>query len=441
MLHSQHPAERLPLGQWIPKVEPRYETPHHLVKLLELLDRAKHEPVEAVIHAPPRHAKTETCLMAIAHWLTEDPEKKHIYCSYNADIADRKSAIVRDYARYAGVELRQDTTAKSYWRTTKGGGLLATGVGGTLTGFGVDGLLIIDDPFKDRVEAESAVIREQRWNWFTDVAYTRRERGASTLIIMARWHPDDLAGRLIKERGWPYICLPAIDEDGKALWPERHSVEELGKIKANGEYTWISLYQGRPRTRGGAVFKDVRTYRELPLSGMREAVGIDWAYTKKTSSDWSVAVEMTAAPSLADPKIQDIFITNVTRQQVRTDEWKGVLQTIRLRKPRAKFVTKIAGTEKGTVDLMGMLPNGVQIEAYPAIADKFIRAQPFAAAWNSAHVHVPEAAPWLDLYLSEVLSFTGINDDHDDQVDASAAAYDALAPTSDVARFLQMATR
>jgi hypothetical protein len=175
--------------------------------------------------------------------------------TYSADLSRSKSRKARTLAKTAGVQIAGDAKSLSEWRTTSGGGLLATGVGGPLTGQGVTGLLVVDDPVKNRVEAESEATRESVWEWFNDVAYTRLEPGASCLVVMTRWHPQDLAGKLIEEKGWEYIKLPAIDGDGKALWPEQFPVERLEAIREQlGEYSFSSLYQGEPRSRGGQVF-------------------------------------------------------------------------------------------------------------------------------------------------------------------------------------------
>src|SRR5690606_33510962 len=98
----------------------------------------------------------------------------------------------RRIARDAGVQLADDAQTVREWRTTAGGGLLATGVGGPLTGQGITGLGVVDDPVKNRQEAESALIRDRVWEWFTDVFYTRLEPGASAIVVATRWHQDDL---------------------------------------------------------------------------------------------------------------------------------------------------------------------------------------------------------------------------------------------------------
>jgi hypothetical protein len=166
-----------------------------LLDAFERIDRG--ESVRVLVSVPPRHAKTETLLHGFAWLLARHPQWAIGYGSYAAEIAYSKSRQARDYARAAGVELRDDSSAVHEWRTRDGGGMLATGRGGPLTGHGVQ-LLAIDDPFKNRQEADSPTLRAQCWGWYTSTARTRLEPGGSIIITHTRWHPDDLIGRLLR---------------------------------------------------------------------------------------------------------------------------------------------------------------------------------------------------------------------------------------------------
>lgn len=265
------------LPQWIPTLSPRYASPLHLEPLTRRLEAARKEPLRLVVSTPPRHAKTETLLHSIAWWLAKDPRLTIAYVAYASDLARSKSRKARLLAQTAGIQLADDAGRLEEWRTKAGGGLLATGIGGALTGHGVD-ILIVDDPIKNRVEAESAAQRDRVWEWFTDVAYTRLEPKGSAIVVQTRWHPDDLSGRLLESGRWEGIKLPAIDGEGKALWPERWPVETLQQTRIQvGEYTWASLYQGEPRSRGGSVFGDVSmpSGSSAPLcSGARAALAL-----------------------------------------------------------------------------------------------------------------------------------------------------------------------
>jgi predicted phage terminase large subunit-like protein len=411
--------------------------------LTERLERFREQPLRLLVHAPPRHKKTETLLHFFAWALQKYPELTHAYATYEARLANSKSRIARGVARRAGVELAADAQALHEWRTTAGGGLLATGVRGPLTGQGVSGVLVVDDPVKNRLEAESLLLRDQNWDWFREVARTRMEPGGGIVVVMTRWHEDDLAGRIAKELGWEYLRLPALADapddplgrkEGEPLDPARFDLKALSEIRETlGEYSWSALYQGVPRARGDSVFHDVVTYKALPNPDRprKYSIGVDLAYSAKTKADWSVAIVFLRSEGF-------YYILEVIRKQEQAPVFKGRLAGLKARFRSARMRWYASGTEKGVGDFIKQ--GGVQIEVEPAVADKFIRAQPFAAAWNGGKVLVPEDAPWLDDFLAELHAFTGRGDVHDDQVDAGAAGYDLIAPGVAVDRIRALST-
>lgn len=402
----------------------------HLSPVCDLFERAvRGEEVFACVSVPPQHGKTETVLHAIAWWLSRRPEDLLIFGTYSGGYARSRSRTARDYARAAGVELRDDSTAVNEWRTPQGGGLLASGAGGIFTGFGAK-LAVIDDPHKNRAEAESSVYRSKILDWFRSSVITRIHPGGSIIIVHTRWHEGDLIGTQLKSEDpkWEVINLPAINDGsdprrkiGEPLWPEGRPLDFLRKKeKLLGPYEWSSLYQGQPRPRGGTVFGDVYFYTDAPKLGFRVAIGIDLAYTKKKSADYSVAVVMVECGGR-------YYVIEVVRLQVRAPEFSKTIRALQSRYRGASTVAYVGGTERGVIDMMAELDDGgASIDATTAADDKFIRAQPVAAAWNDGKVLLPSDASWLSEFVSEVCSFTGLGDPHDDQVDALAAAYDAL---------------
>jgi len=366
---------------------------------------------------------SESVRHALAWHILHDPRKMHAYVTYAAGFSRFGSRKVRTICADAGVRFVDGKPgALNQWLTKEGGGLIAEGVNGQLTGKGVDGLFIIDDPIKNRVEAESPILRERIWDFFTDAAFTRLEKNASVIVIMTRWHPDDLAGRLIKS-GWGYLNLQARSADGP-LWPEMFDNDKLEEIKAQvGEYTWSSLYMGMPTPRGGQLFRDVLTYDPnltVVRSGTwRLAIGIDLAYTAKTKSDYSVAVV------LATVEDGRCFVLDVVREQMEAPAFCEKLKELK-RKYAAPMRWYASGTESGSAQFLKA--QGLPIEVLPPLGDKFVRAQSVSAAWNAGRVLIPKAAPWAGSFVDEVLGFTGVRDAHDDQVDALASAYDLLYP-------------
>lgn len=413
-------APRLPLLDFIPATTRRWRRPDHLAPIAALFERAVlGEPVRALVSVPPRHGKTETLLHGIPWWLLRHPEQTVAYVSYADRFARSKSRQARAYARVAGVTLREDSHALNEWRTPEGGGCLATGEGGPLTGHGV-GLLLVDDPHKNRQEAESEVVRDRIHGWFTSTALTRLEPNASVIVVHTRWHPDDLIGRLENDDSvdWEVINLPAIDDQGSALWPERWPIAALEARKRDvGEYDWASMYMGRPRPRGGAVFNDPHSYDDLPRDGVRYSIGVDLAYTAKTSSDYSVAVVLASDGART-------YVVDVVRVQEKSPIFARILKGLCAEYRGAPVVGYVSGTEQGAAAFMQDL--GIPFEAWTAKADKFVRAQPVAAAWNRGDVLTPRRGDWVDAFALELARFTGVGDAHDDQVDALAAAFDAL---------------
>ena len=416
------------------RVSPKFTRPeHYATDVVPILERALTEPVRLLLSAPPRHGKTELIAHLIAMYLARYPDRTVAYISYAADLSEEKSRRIREYCMRAGVEMSPHVRAASGWKTLHGGGLDAVGIGGALTGKGYN-LIVIDDPFKNRQTAESIIERANIFEFCTSTALTRLEPGGSVIVTHTRWHPQDLIGVLKDNQaeGWVYINKPAINdgsdplrETGAALWPDRWPVHELVKVKARNEYDWSSLYMGQPRPKGGAVFRGTTLYSELPkdpishlkLTPKRSAIGLDLAYTAKTYADYSVCV---TALQFGD----EIYITNVRRKQCDATEFAIELRTERLLNPGAMFYWFIGGIEKGIVSLLKNM--GIHVHAEPAKTDKFVRAQAVAAAWNAGKVKVPVDGEWVSDFLAEVLTFTGVADTHDDQVDALAAAFEPL---------------
>jgi predicted phage terminase large subunit-like protein len=418
---------KLPLLDFIPALNPHFVRPTWLASIAEgVFDPVvRGEVVRALNSTPPQHGKTELELHAIVQLLLRRPHQTHALVMHTATLAESKSATCREYAIRAGVRLRNDTTAKREWRTVEGGGLLAIGIGGPLTGQKVDGLMVIDDPYKNRPEAESPIYRQRVRDFFDSVATTRIHKTTSIVVTHTRFHPDDLIGQLAQQRDvddpskprWAQRNLPAIDEHGRALCEELHPLRMLREIEATNEYDWWSIYMGSPRVRGASLFQDVYHYEDAPRE-YRIAVGVDFAYTAKTRADFSAAVVLAES----DGKF---YVLDVVRAQEKLPDFCARLRQLRATYPTAKWLWYASTTEQGIADLLRE-ELGFPLRSELATADKLIRAQPTGGAWKSGKVLLPTKATWLQAFVSEVCGFTGVNDRHDDQVDALAAAYDQL---------------
>jgi len=370
------------------------------------------EEVRTVFSTPPRHGKTITLLNAFVWLMLQDASRTHAYATYGADLSLSKSRLARQTAKNAGIELMDDSSSMKEWRTQEGGGLLATGVGGALTGQGISGLGVVDDPVKNMAEARSSTYRERTWDWFNSVFYTRLEPGASAIVVATRWHPDDLSGRLIAD-GWNVVNLPAINSDNEALWPEYYPLERLLEIKRQlGDIVFDALYQGTPRTVSGGMFGEPHFYDKLP-DNYRTVVTFDAAYTQKTSADYSVII----AGRYDGEKL---YVTDMYRAQTNAETFKARLDAFQ-KQHTTVLNTRIGGTEK--VFIEWLRSEGIRVNAEPTKGDKYMNATPLAAAWNRGDILLPRQAPWLDPFIAELMDFTGADDVHDDIVDTLATAW------------------
>lgn len=259
-----------------------------------------------MLFMPPQHGKSELSTRRLPAFLVGlNPDVRVAICSYSATIS---SAFNRDIQRiidddpyrqvFPHTTINEDSAVNpsqnTYLRNSEifeivghRGFVKTVGVGGSLTGTPVD-IGIIDDPFKDREEAMSVRIRDKVHSWYTDVFKTRLHNDSQQLLIMTRWHEDDLAGRILRdENDWEVVTFQAVKERenpndprqvGEVLWPEKHSLERINKIKEVSPFTFNSLYQQEPRaSRESLVFPDWVEIDEMP--GYMRIVGIDFGFT------------------------------------------------------------------------------------------------------------------------------------------------------------------
>lgn len=410
--------------------------PDHMAPLANLMARAlRGERVRACLSFPPRHSKTETAVVCGVPWyLQQRPDHHIVYCSYAAEFAEKKSEPARDIAQELGIQLSQSSKSKSHWLTRQGGGLQATGIGGPITGHGYD-LILVDDPFKSRAEAESPTIREKVFEFFNSTLMTRCEPKTSVIVFMQRWHDDDLIGRLAAQESgrWEIISMPAILDEGtpheRALWPEQWPLELLKEIRAErGPYIWASQFQQQPRPRGGRLFgerapmvyTDELLAADLPWA--RGIISCDPALTAKRSADYSAIVVL--AQTGVGVKARS-YVLDVWRDQVQSTELIRKLAEYQRLWNYPVGVEAVGGFRAIPQILREMHPGMKVLDINPE-GDKFTRAQGVAAAWIDGRVLLPEQAPWLRDFAKEVRDFTGVSDVHDDQVDALANGFNEL---------------
>jgi hypothetical protein len=240
-----------------------------------------------MVFMPPRHGKSQTITESLPSYYNGlFPDKRVITISYGDSLAKefgrKNRAKVKDWGEEIfGIELDPQNGSMSDY-TIKGhtGGSYFAGILGGVTGRGAD-LLIIDDPIKTAQEAQSEVYRNRVWDEYQSSLSTRLMPNGAQIVILTRWHHDDIAGRLLKEQPdeWEVISLPALAEEndqlgrevGEPLWSEfgYDLAWAENKRKEVGTRTWTALFQQRPSPDSGDIFKRewVKFYRALPDPG------------------------------------------------------------------------------------------------------------------------------------------------------------------------------
>ena len=268
---------------------------HHEIIAQKLMAVERGEIKRLILMLPPRHGKSLLASISFPAWyLGRNPDREIITASYSQELAVDFGSKTRDliqdeiYQNIFNVSLKPDEKSKSKWMTSAKGTYTSVGIGGAITGRGAN-ILIIDDPIKNREEADSVIIRDKVWNWYTSTAYTRLEKDAAIILILTRWHLDDLAGRLVeaeKQGGerWEIVKFPALaieDEkyrqQGEPLWESKYSKQVIENIKQTiGLLDFSALYQQEPILAETQEFREeyFRYFDELDLQDKRMAIHI-----------------------------------------------------------------------------------------------------------------------------------------------------------------------
>lgn len=405
---------------------PRYRTAHHHATIAAALEKVQRgETKRLMLLLPPRHGKSELASKRFpAYCLGLNPELQFISASATTSLAEDFGRDVRniitsnEYQHIFPTQLAEDSQARGKWLTSKGGVFYAVGVGSAVIGRGAD-IFLIDDPYSSMEDAQSETIRRKVWEWYTGSVYNRLQPNGAIVLINHRMHEDDLTGRLLTEMKnggdeWEIVRLPAIDDDGKALWPEAYPIDALRRIQRNTlPRFWSGLYQQNPTPDEGEYFKRpwFKFYDKLPPT-LRYYGASDYA-TKDGRGDYTVHVVIGVDTH------DDIYIVDVWRKQAETHIWIDQFLDLVARYKPLKW-----GEENGQIiNSVGpfiekrMRERRVycQREQFPSVADKPTRARSFQARCSMGKVYFPHSAHWVADLQSELLSFPG---KYDDQVDA-----------------------
>lgn len=400
---------------------------HHrlIAEKLEAIERGDIDRL--MINMPPRHGKSELGSRRFPAWfLGRNPSATIMSASYNLDKAEEFGGEVRDIVRshhyrnlFPEVQLKEDTRAKGFWRTEQGGFYISAGVGTALTGRGTVGpIVLIDDPLKDRAEADSERHRENVKQWYSSVVLSRFPR--AVIVVQTRWHEDDLTGWLQSEQAkggdeWDILELPAVNSDGEALWPDFYPIEALERVKrATLPRDWSALYQQRPAPDEGAYFKRdwFRWYQGKPVN-LRVYGASDYAVTDG-DGDYTVHVVIGVDPD------DNIYVLDLWRGQTTSDQWvQAWLDMVRQHRP-LMWIEEQGQIIKSIGPFLEKRMREEHVycrrEQVSSAADKPTRSRSIQARAAMGKVYLPEKAGWVQDFTSELLVFPAGK--HDDQVDA-----------------------
>lgn len=476
----------------------RADFQEELVKTLDLLEKdelinSHGVPIrKLLITMPPRHAKSFYGTINFpAYCMMRDPTREIMVAGYNSELAATFGRQTREIVTnpanlksFPKFKLSQESRAVDFWKTVEGGAYYAVGMGGTTTGRGAN-ILIVDDPYKTREEADSTVKRNKIWDFYTASLLTRMQphrNGKPPILIVThtRWNPDDIGARIMEsdefKRGeWFHLNYPAIrtiesgveikrsdlpkDDpryipariivNGKyvnitssymnksnkyvscerevALWPERFPLKELKKIRERiGDREFEALYQQNPYVLGGNIIKISWFKRYTPETCPTEfhaiVIGLDTAFKTKSWNDFSV---ITVA---GITELGDIYILKVYREKLEYPDLKRKLVNInsvwRGRGLRGWYVEDAASGQSLIQDMR----HGSSLTILPwkpGTNDKTNRCTSITPIIEGGRVFIPEEADWLDDWEVELSQFP--SGKHDDQVDSLVIVIDVAS--------------
>ena len=420
-----------------------------------------------MIFMPPRHGKSTLASQELPSWvLGKHSDWEIISASYAITLPVGFSRIIKDRidsleyeAIFPGTRLRPDARGVEEWLTTRRGRYRAVGVGGGITGTGAE-ILIIDDPIKDYQEAQSEIIREAAYNWYTSTARTRLSPGGGVLIIQTRWHDGDLSGRLLSDRAmlleagvdsdeiddWEVVSYPALAEydewmfpdstihvgpdpqeippeakrlrtKEEALHPQRYSSLELRRMRNTmPSVQWNALYQQNPVPETGEYFtKDMfRQFNGLPGAEDEYAYFMAWdlAIGEKSSNDWTVGT--VAAYHYSG----NLYLMDMVRARMNVHAIIAAMIDMARKWP----LMQVMGIEQGQIyKTMAPLVKEAMVrekvrfsltEELKPVTDKLMRARPLQQKMQMGFIQFPSNQPWVSLVEREMLRFpNGTNDD------------------------------
>ena len=402
-----------------------------------------------VFSMPPQEGKSQRVSRTWPLFLLlRNPNLRIVIASYEFEVARRWGrAIKNDILAHPelGLSISADSQAAHDWQLEGfDGGVYCVGIGGPLTGRPAD-VIIVDDPVKGRAEADSEAYRDNTYDWWTGTVTTRLSTGAPVVIVMTRWHEDDLAGRLIREDSdneWTSINIPAecdVVPDPLNRQIGEYMLSARGRTKEDwdkkrvevGSRDWTALYMGRPSPAEGGLFKRgwwvvEPAVRAVPgASGSMVPLGMNRIITS-----WDMSFKDTDGSDFVVGQVwgkngADVWLLDQVRG--RWDFPTTCEQVMKLhlkwRDAHTHLIEDKANGPAVIAQLRHTIPGIVAITPKDS---KQARAAAVSSFVEAGNVHIPsqELAPWIDQWLEEMAAFPlGA---HDDQVDAMSQALHRL---------------
>ena len=437
----------------------------HTSKICSRIDRAiddyrNGKTTYLLINVHPRAGKSDIVSRYLgAHFLGEFPKAEVMQVSFAADKAVEFSAFARTIiesekykALYPNMALSNDTNRKDHYLTADGGGLMATGLQGHLTGSGYV-LGILDDYCAGRAEAESKVQRDSAWNAFTNDFMTRIAPVGIVIVLATQWHDDDITGRIKKamrdDPDFPrfeIMQFPARACDykgegqynGEYLFEERYSKQwYLAQYATLGKYSAAALFDCNPMPRTGGRFnlETIDWLEAIPEDKkLRWARVWDLAHTAKQRAgddpDWTSGTKL-AFHNVPGDKVPHLWIADVVRTREDAPKRDALIKQTAERD--GVYVRQAVESSLDAKDAYNYLRNAMPSISWNKInamkGDKGTRATPLEPIFEAkGHVHVLRGA-WNDQWIDELMRFDGLGKEHDDQVDNLSAGYLFLVGT------------
>jgi predicted phage terminase large subunit-like protein len=418
-------AENLSGGNWQPYI--------YLTMISHLISESVAKGNgRLIVSLPPRHGKSELISHWVPVWFLENwPNQNVILTSYEADFAATWGRKVRDTIQSnqneLTVSLSSDSLSASRWNTTQGGGMVTAGAGGPITGRGGN-LIIVDDPLKNWMEAQSETIRNRLIEWFYSTLYTRAEPGATIIIVQTRWHEADLVGELLDSQpnDWHEIRLPAIAEtdgdmlnriEGQALCPDRFDEKALDKIKQTiGSAMFEALYQQNPSSPQGEIFK--RSWwkyfdPKCPPTFLARIQSWDCAYETGKDKSYSVCQTWGIAEN-------GFYLLDQYRERLQYPDLVKAVKNIAERFEPDRILIEYQASGRSLVQDLYQRTRLPLKAIKTGQTSKETRAWLVTALVESGKVFLPKQSSWLDQFLHEMTMFP--NSRYMDQVDALSQA-------------------